>query len=105
MDDPGEDQITLARRVALDPATSGSVIGRLEAKGWVLREPDQADKRRKLVWVTPEGVAVALKMKRAVGKAQARIVSPLSARERGQFLDLLDKLVAGHENGHADQPD
>jgi DNA-binding MarR family transcriptional regulator len=103
MDDPGEDQITLARRVALDPATSGSVIGRLEAKGWVRREPDQADKRRKLLWVTPEGVAVALKMKRAVGKAQLRIVSPLSAPERDQFLALLDKLVAGHETGGTDQ--
>jgi DNA-binding MarR family transcriptional regulator len=103
MDEPGEDQISLARRVALDAATSGSVIGRLEAKGWVRREPDAADKRRKLLWVTPEGVAMALKMKRAVGKAQARIVSPLNAPERAQFLALLDKLVAGHQTASTDQ--
>ena len=30
-----EDQVTLAGRVAFDAATSGSVIGRLEARGWV----------------------------------------------------------------------
>ena len=36
IDRPGEDQVTLAARVAFDAATSGSVIGRLEARGWVL---------------------------------------------------------------------
>ena len=40
MEDPGEDQVTLAGKVAFDAATFGSVIGRLEAKGWVRRKPD-----------------------------------------------------------------
>ena len=95
MDDPGEDQITLSGRVAFDAATSGSVLGRLEAKGWVRREADSLDKRRKLLWITPEGEQVALKMKRAVSRAQQRIVSPLNAREREQLAALLTKLVAG----------
>ena len=97
IDDPGEDQVTLAGRVAFDAATSGSVIGRLEAKGWVRREADPTDKRRKLLWVTPEGEQVALRMKRAVARAQARIVAPLDAAERAQLVQLLGKLVAGHE--------
>ena len=97
IDDPGEDQITLSGRVAFDPATSGSVIGRLEAKGWVKREADPRDKRRKLLWTTPEGEQVAMQMKRAVSRAQQRIVSPLDARERDQLAVLLVKLVAGPE--------
>ena len=97
IDDPGEDQVTLAGRVAFDAATSGSVIGRLEAKGWVRREADPTDKRRKLLWVTPEGEQVALRMKRAVARAQARIVAPLDAAEQVQFVQLLGKLVAGHK--------
>jgi DNA-binding MarR family transcriptional regulator len=97
IDDPGEDQITLSGRVAFDPATSGSVIGRLEAKGWVKREADPRDRRRKLLWTTPEGEEVALQMKRAVSRAQQRIVSPLDAEERDQLTLLLAKLVAGHE--------
>jgi DNA-binding MarR family transcriptional regulator len=97
IDDPGEDQITLSGRVAFDPATSGSVIGRLEAKGWVKREADPRDRRRKLLWTTPEGEEVALQMKRAVSRAQQRIVSPLDAGERDQLALLLAKLVAGHE--------
>lgn len=98
MDDPGEDQITLSGRVAFDPATFGSVISRLEAKGWVQRQADPQDKRRKLLWTTAEGEKVALQMKRAVGKAQRRIVAPLELQERAQLNELLAKLVAGHEN-------
>ncbi len=98
MDDPGEDQITLSGRVAFDPATFGSVISRLEAKGWVQRQADPGDKRRKLLWTTAEGEKVALQMKRAVGKAQQRIVGPLQPAERVQLNALLGKLIAGHES-------
>jgi DNA-binding MarR family transcriptional regulator len=95
--DPGEDQVTLARKVAFDPATFGSVIGRLEGRGWVRREPDAADRRRKLLWVTPQGSEVAQKMKRAVARVQQRILEPLAPGEREQLVALLDRLVAGHE--------
>src|SRR5881397_957307 len=97
MDDPGEDQITLSGRVAFDPATFGSVIGRLEAKGWVRREADPGDRRRKLLWVTPEGQQIAMQMKRAVSKVQSRLLGPLDDAERAQFGALLGKLIAGHE--------
>ena len=99
MDDPGEDQITLAGRVAFDAATSGSVIGRLEAKGLIRREADPADRRRKLLWVTPEGQKIALLMKRSVSRVQSRLLEPLSDAERAQLGSLLGKLIAGHEGG------
>jgi len=98
MDDPGEDQITLSNRVAFDPATLGSVIGRIEAKGWVTRKADPGDKRRKLLWITQEGEKVALGMKRAVSKAQQRILAPLDEEERVQLSTLLAKLVSTHED-------
>lgn len=98
MDDPGEDQITLSNRVAFDPATLGSVVGRIEAKGWVARKADPGDKRRKLLWITSEGEKVALGMKRAVNKAQQRIVAPLDIEERVLLSALLAKLVSGHED-------
>ncbi|RYF43225.1 MAG: MarR family transcriptional regulator [Comamonadaceae bacterium] len=95
--DPGEDQVTLAAKVAFDAATFGSVTGRLETKGWVRREADPLDRRRKLLWVTSAGEAAALEMKRGVAKAQNRILGPLAPAEREQLVALLGKLVAGHE--------
>jgi DNA-binding MarR family transcriptional regulator len=97
IDTPGEDQVTLAGRVAFDAATSGSVIGRLELRGWIRREVDPLDKRRKLLWVTPAGVEAADHMKRIVTRVQARILAPLEAPEQAQLVALLAKLVAGHE--------
>jgi DNA-binding MarR family transcriptional regulator len=97
IDDPGLDQVTLASRVAFDAATSGSVIGRLEAKGWVRREADAQDRRRKRLWITSEGQAIALQMKRAASRTQQRLIGPLSEKERSQLTQLLVKLVAAHE--------
>ena len=97
MDTPGVDQITLANRVAFDAATSGSVIGRLEAKGWVRREADPMDRRRKLLFITPEGTRALQAMTEAVALAQHHILAPLSAQEQKTFMRLLAKMVAGHE--------
>lgn len=98
LEDPGEDQVTLARKVAFDPATFGGVIARLEARGWVRREPDAADRRRKLLWVTEEGAEVARRMKRAVGRVQHRILGPLDEADQARLVELLDRLVSAHEN-------
>jgi DNA-binding MarR family transcriptional regulator len=97
--DPGEDQVTLSANVAFDAATSGSVIGRLESKGWVRREADPNDRRRKLLWVTPEGERVAQQLKRPVVRAQKRIVGALSDAERDQLVALLAKMVSRYEQG------
>jgi DNA-binding MarR family transcriptional regulator len=94
IEDPGEDQVTLAGKVAFDAATFGSVIGRLEARGWVKRKADAQDRRRKLLWVTPEGERAAAAMKRSVTKTQARILAPLEPHERDQLVQLLGKLVS-----------
>jgi DNA-binding MarR family transcriptional regulator len=97
LDTPGVDQITLAKHVAFDPATSGSVIGRLESKGWVVRRGDEVDRRRKLLVLTPAGLDALAGMQSAVAAVQSTILKPLTAPEQAQFMHLLSRLVAGHE--------
>jgi DNA-binding MarR family transcriptional regulator len=94
--EPGSDQITIAQRVALDAATSGSVIMRLEERGWLRRESSPTDKRRKLLWLTPEGEKQAMEMKKPARKVQQRLLSKLTDAEREQFVALL-KRVSGME--------
>lgn len=95
---PGIDQVSLAKRVAFDPATSGSVIGRLEAKGWVVREADPSDRRRKLLVVTPQGVQALANIQSDVAHVQEKILSPLSPQDQSQFVHLLSRLVQGHQS-------
>ena len=98
MDEPGEDQITLASKVAFDAATSGAVIVRLENKGLLRRDVDPQDKRRKLLRLTPAGEVMVVQMKAVVAQVQTQITSPLSASETQDLNRLLAKLVAGHES-------
>jgi DNA-binding MarR family transcriptional regulator len=93
MDTPGIDQVTLSGRVAFDAATSGSVIGRLESKGWIRREADAKDRRRKLLWLTRQGERATLKMKPQVTLVQTQILDPLDADEQKRLMELLVKLV------------
>jgi DNA-binding MarR family transcriptional regulator len=97
MDEPGQDQVSLAARVAFDAATSGSVIGRLEATGWVRRQADENDRRRKRLWVTPEGCAVVSQIRRAAARTQRRLLEPLDSREQERLLQMLGKVIARHE--------
>lgn len=97
MDDPGEDQITLAGKVAFDAATSGAVIARLEAKGLLRRDADPKDKRRKLLTATKAGEKTVIAMKTAVADVQGQIMQPLTLSEAEQLTSLLSKLVAGHD--------
>ena len=94
MDAPGTDQVSLAARVAFDAATFGSVIGRLETKGWVRREASPQDRRRKLLWLTPKGKKAVIEMAPLVTQAQDLILQPLQAQEQQQLVALLAKLVS-----------
>lgn len=100
MDEPGSDQISIAQRVALDAATAGSVIMRLEARGWIRREACPQDKRRKLLWLTPEGEQAALQMKKPAKLVQQRLLSALDAQERELFVHLLKKISGASVEGH-----
>ena len=90
---PGSDQVTLASLVAFDAATSGSVIARLESKGWIRREPDENDKRRKLLWVTAQGKQMAQDMLAPVARAQQRILAPLTEEEQSRLMGMVKQLV------------
>ena len=96
VDEPGADQISVAQLVALDAATCGSVIMRLEERCWLRREASPTDKRRKLLWLTPEGEKKAVDMKKPARKVQQRLLQGLSEREQAQLVALL-KRVSGIE--------
>ena len=90
---PGEDQITLAGRVALDAATLGAVVTRLQARNLVRRESDPGDRRRKLLWLTPEGETLAQQLTGPAQRVQERLMAPLPPHEQALLKQLLARLV------------
>ena len=90
---PGIDQRSLAAKVGLDTSTLGGVVDRLETRGWVSRQPSEADRRVKQLLLTPTGLQLLKDMEPALQKSQQRILAPLSDKKQVQFLKLLAELV------------
>ena len=91
---PDVDAARLSTLVALDRATLAKVLQRLEAKGWIVRAGSKADRRIKRLRVTAQGRAVLAAAEPAVRRCQRRILAPLAAGEREEFMRMLDRLVA-----------
>jgi MarR family transcriptional regulator, temperature-dependent positive regulator of motility len=86
-------QSELAEQLCIDANNTVILLNELEAKGWVRRERDPADRRRHLVVMTDAG-------RDAYGRAQLSrdvvedtVLGPLGADERQQLHDLLVKAL------------
>jgi len=93
MDRPGVDQRRLADLVAIDRSTIGVMLQRLEKKGLILRVTPEADQRVRRLFITAPGRDLLVRSRKAIERAQQRILAPLSPRERSEFLRMLTKLV------------
>lgn len=93
---PGIDQRSLARSIGFDTSTIGSVIDRLEARGLMLRNASQTDKRVRLLTVTPSGLDLLQAAEPAVMRAQERMLDPLPAEQRALFMQMVGQI--NHEN-------
>lgn len=96
IDAPLSDQATLAARVGIDTATLATLIERLESRGYLARTASASDRRRKSLSITPAGRELVRALRPSVLAAQRRILAPLAAAERKEFLRLLGKLVEGN---------
>ena len=91
---PGTDQRTLARTIGFDTSTIAGVIDRLEARGLMLRSASAQDRRVRLLTLTPAGEQLLVDVLPSMRRAQERILAPLPAQERGEFMRMLAVLIA-----------
>lgn len=90
---PGIDQRTLARAIALDASTTGGVVDRLEARGWMERRQSPEDRRARQLFLTPAGLQGLTETVPPMLRAQEQILAPLTPRQRTEFMRLLQVLV------------
>jgi len=89
----GIDQTALYNAIALDRSTVGDVVGRLERKKLVRRRNGAADRRTKLLYITPAGRRLIKDIAPAVEATQRLILAPLQPSERTAFMAMLKHLV------------
>ncbi|HEY2863250.1 MAG TPA: MarR family transcriptional regulator [Casimicrobiaceae bacterium] len=93
---PRVDQARLSLLIGYDAATIGGVIHRLESRGWLVRSASRADRRVKLVRITPAGRKVLVRALPAVRSAQQTLMESLDAAECKRFERLCLKILAHH---------
>ncbi|MFN4281584.1 MAG: MarR family winged helix-turn-helix transcriptional regulator [Alphaproteobacteria bacterium] len=94
---PGIDGATLSDRAAFDRATVGSILDRLEKKGWVVRKPHPHDRRVKENFITTAGKRLLSKMASARTRITSRTLNGLTEPEQKQLLRLLTRLVTSND--------
>src|SRR3984893_8739899 len=87
---------TIGPKVWLTPGSISVAVDRLEEAGLVTRK-NTADRRVRLVELTPKGRALITKTFREHAAAMERATGPLSKEERLTLLRLLKKLGKGGE--------
>lgn len=100
---PGVDQRTLSRSIGFDTSTIASVVDRLEARALVERRIDPADRRVRLLALTPTGHALLRAVQPAMRRAQERMLAPLPAQQRAEFMRMLQVLIRAN-NGESRAP-
>jgi MarR family transcriptional regulator, lower aerobic nicotinate degradation pathway regulator len=94
--EPGIDQRTLARGIALDTSTTAGVVDRLEARGWMERRTSPEDRRARQLYLTADGRAALAATVPAMLRTQDQILAPLTPNQRKAFMRLLATLVEGN---------
>jgi len=101
-DFPGIDATRVSELIFYDRTTIGHVIGRLETKGLVTREPGNGDKRTKQIFITSAGEEAIRKMSTVLPQISERILGTLSKSDQETLLRILSKLAASSSGQEPD---
>ena len=93
LNNPGADQVTLARDAGIDRTNVADVLTRLAQHGLVKREVGKRDRRMRVASLTKKGGRITREMEHASLGAQAKLMAPLSAEKREQLMSLMGELV------------
>ncbi|HEY5038241.1 MAG TPA: MarR family transcriptional regulator [bacterium] len=83
----------LSKATLTDPTALGRLAKVLQKRGVIERRDHPTDQRSWEVKLTPKGVQLAAEIEKAYENLAERAVKPLSAPEKKNFSDILDKLL------------
>ncbi|WP_159027641.1 MULTISPECIES: MarR family winged helix-turn-helix transcriptional regulator [unclassified Streptomyces] len=96
-------QREIAALLALDPGDLIAYLDKLEIRGAVSRAPDPADRRRRIIDLTPVGRELLDQADTVLGTATQRFLGPLAPSETEHLMSALIRLLQSHDPAHWNQ--
>jgi DNA-binding MarR family transcriptional regulator len=96
--EPDIDQSGLAARLGVDRNSTSLLVGSLESKGLLERRVNGADRRARLVRLTPRGEKLFAKLHPKAIERQEQVLDVLDPAERDVLLDLLVRVIEANRD-------
>lgn len=90
---PGIEQSALADRLNIDRNTASVLVEQLVKKDVVEREVNGADRRSRLLSLTPKGEKIFARLRPAHARVNETILTPIRPRERKLLMSLLIRVI------------
>jgi DNA-binding MarR family transcriptional regulator len=74
------------------PISAGRLLDRMEEGGWIERLPNPADRRERVVRMTPKAERALGKARRVGDEVAEEALAGLSVQEREQLIGLLQRV-------------
>jgi MarR family transcriptional regulator, transcriptional regulator for hemolysin len=88
-------QTELAKLSDLDKTTMLNTLDYLQSEGYVERRPSPADRRARIIAVTPAGAQVVAAGHKIGDRVHAEVLDALPESQRQAFVDSMTRLVNG----------
>src|SRR4051812_45928874 len=101
---PGIGQNVLADRLNIDRNTASVLVEQLVKKGVVERKVNGADRRARLLRLTPKGEKLFARLRPAHAEVNESILAPIKPQERKLLMGLLIRVIEANLTGEVRAP-
>ncbi|WP_420569054.1 MarR family winged helix-turn-helix transcriptional regulator [Thalassovita sp.] len=105
MREDGLTQVELARYLGIGTVAVSGLIDRLEAANWVVRKPDQRDRRSNRIWLLPAAEQKKQLLRDAADAVNEASMEGLTPEEIDQLLVMMHKIRQNLLDKMKDDPD
>jgi MarR family transcriptional regulator, organic hydroperoxide resistance regulator len=101
---PARSQVALAEQIGADKTRLIPVLDELQESGLIERQPDPADRRARLLSVTPEGQRACATAQARIQRREDELLAILPPADRVVFLRALEVLLAAEREETSPNP-
>lgn len=92
VDKEGTPSTQLGPRMGMEPTSLSRTLKTMESKGMIYRKADGSDKRKVLIFLTKEGVALRKQVKQVVVQFNEKLLKNIPATKLSTFMEVMETI-------------